>query len=172
MYQIHLVTPRNVVKMEMHISPMANGYESLFIFSFLKKDLRKREYIYVVLYESIILKSMYILQVGAIILYTYVFKMLAPPPGESFDGNEDDKQLPIIRSSPLENSNAAVEDNALVSNKSSIDNGAAPESEPLLNSSDETLTTTKRFSLKRVSYHLICYIFLLVDISKMNFYYL
>ncbi|XP_078180808.1 protein PIN-LIKES 6-like [Carex rostrata] len=88
--------------------------------------------------------------VGAIILYTYVFKMLAPPPGESFDGNEDEKQLPIIRSSPLENSNAAVEDNALVSNKSSIDNGAAPESEPLLNSSDETLTTTKWFSLKRI----------------------
>ncbi|KAF3321874.1 transporter C5D6.04 [Carex littledalei] len=101
--------------------------------------------------------------VGAIILYTYVFKMLAPPPGESFDGNEDEKQLPTSRSSPQENSNAAVEDNALVSNKSSIDNGAAPESEPLLNSSDETLTATKRFSLKRVSYHLICYIFLLIE---------
>ncbi|KAG8054967.1 hypothetical protein GUJ93_ZPchr0001g31651 [Zizania palustris] len=32
--------------------------------------------------------------VGAIIVYTYVFKMLAPPPGESFDGTEEEK-LPI-----------------------------------------------------------------------------
>lgn len=33
-------------------------------------------------------------QVGAIIVYTYVFKMLAPPPGETFDGSEED-ELPI-----------------------------------------------------------------------------
>ncbi|GJM92751.1 hypothetical protein PR202_ga09245 [Eleusine coracana subsp. coracana] len=32
--------------------------------------------------------------VGAIIVYTYVFKMLAPPPGETFDGSEED-ELPI-----------------------------------------------------------------------------
>ncbi|XP_008793407.2 protein PIN-LIKES 6-like [Phoenix dactylifera] len=29
--------------------------------------------------------------VGAIILYTYVFQMLAPPPGETFDGIEEEK---------------------------------------------------------------------------------
>jgi auxin efflux carrier family protein len=33
-------------------------------------------------------------QVGAIIVYTYVFKMLAPPPGQTFDGSEED-ELPI-----------------------------------------------------------------------------
>jgi predicted permease len=32
--------------------------------------------------------------VGAIIVYTYVFKMLAPPPGRTFDGSEDD-ELPV-----------------------------------------------------------------------------
>ena len=34
------------------------------------------------------------LQVGAIILYTYVFQMLAPPPSGSFDFQEEEK-LPI-----------------------------------------------------------------------------
>ncbi|WOK95891.1 protein PIN-LIKES 6-like isoform X1 [Canna indica] len=29
--------------------------------------------------------------VGAIVLYTYVFQMLAPPPGQTFDGTEQDK---------------------------------------------------------------------------------
>ncbi|URE24458.1 auxin efflux carrier component [Musa troglodytarum] len=32
--------------------------------------------------------------VGAIVLYTYVFQMLAPPPGETFDG-ADEENLPI-----------------------------------------------------------------------------
>ncbi|KAJ3703193.1 hypothetical protein LUZ61_006898 [Rhynchospora tenuis] len=89
--------------------------------------------------------------VGAIILYTYVFKMLAPPPGGSFDGNEDEKQLPVSRSPPVENStSAAAEGDSVVSNKASIDNSAAPESEPLLQSTDETLTATKRFSSKSI----------------------
>ncbi|KAG6513284.1 hypothetical protein ZIOFF_023597 [Zingiber officinale] len=39
--------------------------------------------------------------VGAIVLYTYVFQMLAPPPGQTFDGAEEAK-LPTNH--PLENS--------------------------------------------------------------------
>ncbi|KAJ3682932.1 hypothetical protein LUZ60_013159 [Juncus effusus] len=35
--------------------------------------------------------------VGAIILYTYVFQMLAPPPGETFDGISDSEILPNKR---------------------------------------------------------------------------
>lgn len=34
--------------------------------------------------------------VGAIILYTYVFQMLAPPPGETFDSINEPKLLPTI----------------------------------------------------------------------------
>ncbi|XP_020274015.1 protein PIN-LIKES 6 [Asparagus officinalis] len=39
--------------------------------------------------------------VGAIILYTYVFQMLSPPPGETFDGIDEEK-LPT--KAPLDNS--------------------------------------------------------------------
>jgi hypothetical protein len=78
--------------------------------------------------------------------------MLAPPLGGSFDDNEDEKQLPTSRS-PLGNNNRAVEENTVVSNKPSIDSNSAPESEPLLNLSDETLTAN--LSTKRVRYHLI-----------------
>ncbi|KAG1371456.1 ABC transporter B family member 25 [Cocos nucifera] len=52
-------------------------------------------------------------KVGAIILYTYVFQMLAPPPGETFDGTEE-KTLPT--KNPV--------------------NNAAPEQVPLLTSED------------------------------------
>ncbi|CAL9105908.1 unnamed protein product [Musa acuminata var. zebrina] len=41
--------------------------------------------------------------VGAIILYTYVFRMLAPPPGETFDGAEEVKlptKIPVNNSAP------------------------------------------------------------------------
>lgn len=41
--------------------------------------------------------------VGAIILYTYVFQMLAPPPGETFDGAEEVKlptKIPVNNSAP------------------------------------------------------------------------
>ncbi|KAJ6794765.1 protein PIN-LIKES 6 [Iris pallida] len=38
--------------------------------------------------------------VGAIILYTYVFQMLAPPPGETFDGIEGDR-LPTRAQAPV-----------------------------------------------------------------------
>ncbi|KAJ1686620.1 hypothetical protein LUZ63_018010 [Rhynchospora breviuscula] len=88
--------------------------------------------------------------VGAIILYTYVFKMLAPPPGRSFDGNEDEKQLPVSRSPPIENGTSAAEGDSVVSNKASIENSAAPESEPLLQSTNETLTATNWFSSKSI----------------------
>lgn len=44
--------------------------------------------------ENEIIESVNMFQVGAIIVYTYVFKMLAPPPGETFDGSEED-ELPI-----------------------------------------------------------------------------
>ncbi|XP_042374333.1 protein PIN-LIKES 6-like [Zingiber officinale] len=39
--------------------------------------------------------------VGAIVLYTYVFQMLAPPPGQTFDGEEEEKlptKLPLNNS--------------------------------------------------------------------------
>lgn len=90
--------------------------------------------------------------VGAIILYTYVFKMLAPPPGRSFDDNEDEKQLPISssRSPPLENSNAAVENSAVAPNNHSPDDSAVPEREPLLNSSNGTPAVTNKLSSKRI----------------------
>ena len=39
---------------------------------------------------------MFRLQVGAVIVYTFVFQMLAPPPGSSFDSFEGKK-------TPLEN---------------------------------------------------------------------
>ncbi|XP_072997832.1 protein PIN-LIKES 6-like [Typha latifolia] len=41
--------------------------------------------------------------VGAIVLYTYVFQMLAPPPGETFDGTEEEKlpmKLPVSNNAP------------------------------------------------------------------------
>jgi hypothetical protein len=41
-----------------------------------------------------IIQSVNMFQVGAIIVYTYVFKMLAPPPGQTFDGSDED-ELPI-----------------------------------------------------------------------------
>ncbi|XP_010938072.1 protein PIN-LIKES 6 [Elaeis guineensis] len=55
--------------------------------------------------------------VGAIILYTYVFQMLAPPPGETFDGTEEET-LPT--KNPV--------------------NNAAPEQAPLLTSEDPGTT--------------------------------
>ncbi|CAL9748665.1 unnamed protein product [Musa acuminata subsp. burmannicoides] len=62
--------------------------------------------------------------VGAIILYTYVFQMLAPPPGETFDGAEEVK-LPT---------------------KISVNN-SAPDQVPLLTSKDAE--TTSHESLKQ-----------------------
>ncbi|OAY71343.1 hypothetical protein ACMD2_07959 [Ananas comosus] len=41
--------------------------------------------------------------VGAIILYTYVFQMLAPPPGETYGGSEEEKlptRAPLINTAP------------------------------------------------------------------------
>lgn len=64
---------------------------------------------------------MYMWQVGAIILYTYVFHMLAPPPGGSFDDGEEN--LPI---------------------KTTSVNGGAPEEHiPLLTFQDPEQRTEK-----------------------------
>ena len=68
-------------------------------------------------------------QVGAIILYTYVFQMLAPPPGGYFDCIEEDK-LPI-KSQPT---------------------NPLPEQVPLLNSREPELTefdSPKRGKVRR-----------------------
>ncbi|KAJ3699622.1 hypothetical protein LUZ61_003327 [Rhynchospora tenuis] len=67
--------------------------------------------------------------VGAIILYTYVFQMLAPPPGETFDSIHEPKLLPT----------KAYEDES------------SPEKVPLLTSTDsekETVITAKVPTLK------------------------
>lgn len=44
--------------------------------------------------HKIVPQSMFLWQVGAIVLYTFVFQMLSPPPGGSFDCPEVEK-LPI-----------------------------------------------------------------------------
>jgi hypothetical protein len=62
-------------------------------------------------------------QVGAIIVYTYVFKMLSPPPGETFDGDEE--KLPVIASGE----NATPE---LGKYPTSTRTSTVPEDEPLL----------------------------------------
>ena len=70
------------------------------------------------------------LQVGAIIVYTYVFKMLAPPPGRTFDGSEDD-ELPVKGSE--EN---AVSQLAKYPIPTSTHTSAVPEDEPLLSAGE------------------------------------
>ncbi|KAJ6841781.1 protein PIN-LIKES 6 [Iris pallida] len=65
--------------------------------------------------------------VGAIILYTYVFQMLAPPLGETFDGIEGEK-LPTKAQAPV--------------------GAVPPEQVPLLNS-EEPETTNKASSTRR-----------------------
>lgn len=72
--------------------------------------------------------------VGAIILYTYVFQMLSPPPGGSFDVTEIDK-LPV-KSTPV--NDAAAEQVPPV--KSSPVKDAAPEQVPLLESQGQEST--------------------------------
>lgn len=67
-------------------------------------------------------------QVGAIIVYTYVFKMLAPPPGQTFDGSEED-ELPIKASG--ENAAPQLGKYPINTHTSTV-----PENEPLL-SADE-----------------------------------
>ncbi|KAL5220817.1 hypothetical protein ABZP36_025530 [Zizania latifolia] len=62
--------------------------------------------------------------VGAIIVYTYVFKMLAPPPGESFDGTEEEK-LPI----KVSGENLVPETGKY---PTSTHSSTVPENEPLL----------------------------------------
>lgn len=66
--------------------------------------------------------------VGAIIVYTYVFKMLAPPPGQTFDGSEDD-ELPVKASGE----NAAPQ---LGKYPMSTHTSTVPENEPLLSSAE------------------------------------
>ncbi|XP_006644905.1 protein PIN-LIKES 6-like [Oryza brachyantha] len=62
--------------------------------------------------------------VGAIIVYTYVFKMLAPPPGESFDNAEEEK-LPVKASG--DNVVPEVGKSPTITRTSTV-----PENEPLL----------------------------------------
>lgn len=62
--------------------------------------------------------------VGAIIVYTYVFKMLAPPPGQTFDGSEED-ELPIKASG--ENTVPQLGAYPMNTHTSTV-----PENEPLL----------------------------------------
>ncbi|KAG2592540.1 protein PIN-LIKES 6-like [Panicum virgatum] len=64
--------------------------------------------------------------VGAIIVYTYVFKMLAPPPGRTFDGSEDD-ELPV-----KESEENVVPRLAKYPIPTSTHTSAVPEDEPLL----------------------------------------
>ncbi|XP_072955137.1 protein PIN-LIKES 6-like [Typha angustifolia] len=79
--------------------------------------------------------------VGAIILYTYVFQMLAPPPGETFDSSEDDK-LPTR--TPLDN---AMPEQGKLPSKAPIDNDV-PEKVPLLTL--EEVQTVGPLSSRRV----------------------
>lgn len=66
--------------------------------------------------------------VGAIIVYTYVFKMLAPPPGQTFDGSEEDG-IPIKASG--ENTVPQVGKYPMNTNSSTV-----PENEPLLSAGE------------------------------------
>ncbi|CAD6236235.1 unnamed protein product [Miscanthus lutarioriparius] len=66
--------------------------------------------------------------VGAIIVYTYVFKMLAPPPGQTFDGSEED-ELPIKASG--ENTVPQIGNYPMNTYTST-----APENEPLLSAGE------------------------------------
>jgi len=68
------------------------------------------------------------LQVGAIIVYTYVFKMLAPPPGQTFDGSEED-ELPIKASG--ENTVPQIGNYLMNTHTSTV-----PENEPLLSAGE------------------------------------
>lgn len=65
-------------------------------------------------FDSKLTFAMYVRQVGAIVLYTYVFHMLAPPPGGSFDNAQENlpvkatsvngvpEQVPLLTSEELE----------------------------------------------------------------------
>jgi len=68
------------------------------------------------------------LQVGAIIVYTYVFKMLAPPPGQTFDGSEED-ELPIKASG--ENTVPQIGNYPMNTHTNTV-----PENEPLLSAGE------------------------------------
>uniref|UniRef100_A0A0D9YGI6 Auxin efflux carrier component n=1 Tax=Oryza glumipatula TaxID=40148 RepID=A0A0D9YGI6_9ORYZ len=72
--------------------------------------------------------------VGAIIVYTYVFKMLAPPPGESFDSAEEDI-LPIKASGD----NVVPEKGKY---PTSTRTSTVPENEPLLSSEGDKNVST------------------------------
>lgn len=81
--------------------------------------------------------------VGAIILYTYVFQMLAPPPGETFNGPEEDN-LPI---------------------KASVCN-AASEQMPLLTSEELETTELETSERGKIIGHL-CYLVEKLKIKQM-----
>ncbi|KAH7677630.1 Membrane transport protein [Dioscorea alata] len=72
--------------------------------------------------------------VGAIVLYTYVFHMLAPPPGRSFDGIDKEESLPT--KNPV--------------------NVSAPEQLPLLTKEPQTIELDTSKSAKIIGY--LCYL--------------
>ncbi|KAL6614247.1 hypothetical protein ACP70R_036517 [Stipagrostis hirtigluma subsp. patula] len=82
--------------------------------------------------------------VGAIIVYTYVFKMLAPPPGGTFDGSEED-ELPIKASGQ-----DAVP--ALTKYPSSTRTSTVPEDEPLLSADEVQKESTISVGSKIMNY--------------------
>ncbi|KAL5201985.1 hypothetical protein ABZP36_012937 [Zizania latifolia] len=68
--------------------------------------------------------------VGAIIVYTYVFKMLAPPSGETFDSSDEEKEkLPI--KAPSENTTSGV------TKYSSSAHENADQEDPLLSTQED-----------------------------------
>lgn len=88
-------------------------------------------------------------QVGAIIVYTYVFKMLAPPPGESFDSAEEDI-LPIKASGD----NVVPEKGKY---PTSTRTSTVPENEPLLSSEgDKNVSTSLGSKVRNTIRNLVC----------------
>ena len=68
------------------------------------------------------------MQVGAIIVYTYVFKMLAPPPGQTFDSCDEERdKLPIKAPNTMSS----------VAKYPSSAHGNTHEEEPLLSIEEE-----------------------------------
>lgn len=90
--------------------------------------------------------------VGAIIVYTYVFKMLAPPPGETFDGEEE--KLPVKASGE----NAVPE---LGKYPTSTCASTVPEDEPLLSAEGHKKGATSVGS--KIMSHVRCVVKFLKD---------
>ncbi|CAA6661898.1 unnamed protein product [Spirodela intermedia] len=75
----------------LHIFPLANGYITS---NFFIKITRTYIFLWKILFLFFLIIFLYFIRVGAIVLYTYVFQMLSPPPGGSFDCTKE-SALPI-----------------------------------------------------------------------------